>query len=110
MERPGGGEESVSSPVDVNATFHCAVNNTNILWVVNMLAFDSNLQRRVLHSRQTFQTEPVTSSDGVTRSSVTVFGNLAVNNNSRICCQSQLENNEFVTQCTTLILYGKNSL
>ena len=107
LESPGGGEDFVYSPVDVNATFYCAVNSSNVLWVVNMLAFDSNLQRQTLHSRQIFQTEPVTSSDGVTRSSVTVFGNLAVINNSRICCQSQLENKEFVAQCTTLILYGK---
>ena len=110
LESPGGGENFVYSPVDVNATFHCAVNNNNILWVVNMLAFDSPTHRRIPHSRQIFQTEPVTSSDGVMRSSVTVFGNLAVNNNSKICCQSQLENNEFVAQCTTLILYGRDSL
>ena len=109
MERPGDGEDLVYSPVDVNATYHCAVNNTHILWVVNTLAFDSPTHRRTLHSRQIFQVEAVTSSDGITRSSVTVFGNLAVNNNSRICCQSQLEDNEFVTNCTTLILYGKDS-
>ena len=110
IESPGGGKDLIYSPVDVNATFHCAVNNTHILWVVNMLAFDSPTHRRILHSRQIFQTEPVTSSDGVTRSSVTVLGNLAVNNNSRLCCQSQLDNIEAVTQCTTLILYGKDSL
>ena len=103
LERPGDGENFVYSPVDVNATFLCAVNNTHILLVVNMLAFDSLSHRRTLFSRQIFRAEAVTSSDGVTRSSVTVFGNLDVNNNSRICCQSQLENNEFVTQCTTLI-------
>ena len=107
LERPGDGEDFVYSPVDVNATFHCAVNNSHILWVVSMLAFDSISQKRTLESRQIFQTEPVTSTDGVTRSSVTVFGNLTLNNNSRICCQSQLENNEFVIKCTTLLLYGK---
>ena len=72
-----------------------------------MLAFDSNSQRRTLHSRQIFQTDPIISSDGVTKSSVTVFGNLDVNNNSGICCQIQLENTEFEEMCTTLILYGK---
>ena len=83
------------------------MNNTHILWVIDTLAFDSPTNRRTLHSREIFQTEPVTL-DGVTRSSVTVFGNLAVNNNTRICCQSQFENIEFVTNCTTLMLYGKN--
>ena len=110
LESPGGGENFVYSPVYVNAIFNCVVNNTHILWVVDTLAFDSPTNRRTLHSRQIFQTEPVTSSDGVTRSSVTVLGNLAVNNNSRLCCQSQLDNIEAVTQCTTLILYGKDSL
>ena len=94
-------------PVGVNATFHCAVNNTHIVWVVDMLVFDSPTNTRTLHSREIFQTEAVTL-DGVTRSSVTVFGNLAVNNNSRICCQSHFENTESVTNCTTLMLYGKD--
>ena len=107
LERPGDGENFVYSPVDVNTTFLCAVNNTHILWVVNTLAFDSPTNTRTLHSREIFQAEAVTSSDGVTRSSVTVFGNLAVNNNSRICCQSQFEYNKFATQCTTLVLYSK---
>ena len=109
LESPGGGENFVYSPVDVNATFNCAVNNIHIVWVVNMLVFDSPTNTRTLHSRQIFQTESVTSSDGVTRSSLTVFGNLAVHNNSKICCQSQFENSESVTQCTTLILYGRDS-
>ena len=30
LVRPGDGEEFVYSPVNVNATLHCAVNNTNL--------------------------------------------------------------------------------
>ena len=61
----------------------------------------------ILNSREIFQSEQVTSSDRVTRSSVTVFGSLMINNDSRICCQSLMENNEIGENCTTLILYGR---
>ena len=30
LVRPGDGEKYVYSPVDVNATLHCAVNNTRV--------------------------------------------------------------------------------
>ena len=45
--RPGDGEESVYSysPIGVNTTLHCAVNSTNLLWVVDMLHFDVDIER-----------------------------------------------------------------
>ena len=86
--------------------FLCAVNNTNLLWVIDMLLLDNPLHRRILNSREIFQSEQVTSSSGVSRS-VTVFGSLMVNNNTRICCQSLLDNNEINENCTILILYGR---
>ena len=72
-----------------------------------MLVFDNSIRAGVLNSRQIFQSEVVTSSDGVTRFSVTVYGSLMVNNDTRICCQSLKENNEIGERCTTLILYGR---
>ena len=92
------------SPVGVNVTIYCAVNNTILFWNIDMLFFA--IHEGILNSREIFQSEQVTSSDGVTRSSVTVFGSLMVNNNTSICCQS-LVGNEIDQDCTTLILYGR---
>ena len=105
MVRPGGGEEFVYSPVNVNATLHCAVNNTNLEWEVDGLAFDSDVQRSQLNSKGIFQRGPIVSPGGVISSSVIVFGSRESNNNTRICCQSFV--NEFKENCTTLIVYGK---
>ena len=102
---PGDGEEHVYFPVNVNATLHCAVNNTNLEWVVDGLALDSPSQGLHLNSRGIFQRGPTVSSDGVTSSSVIVFGSREFNNNTRICCQSFV--NEFKENCKTLIVYGK---
>ena len=107
MVSPGDGNEFVYSPVDVNATLHCSVNNTHVSWDVEMLNFDNTGDRLRLHSRGIFQTEPVTSSAGVTTSSVTVLGRVPVNNNSRICCQSVVDDREIHVNCTVLIFYGK---
>ena len=87
LVRPGDGEEYVYSPLNVNATLHCAVNNTNLAWEVDGLALDSNVQRLQLNSRGIFQSGPIVPSDGVTSSSVIVFGSRELNN-TRICCQS----------------------
>ena len=105
--RPGDGEEFVYSPVNVNATLHCAVNNTNLAWEVDGLELNSLVQGPQLNSRGIFQSGPTTSSDGVTSSSVivTLFGSKELNNNTRICCQSFV--NELNENCTTLIVYGK---
>ena len=83
------------------------MNNTILFWYIDILLFlDNALHGQILNSREIFQSERVTSSDGVTRSSVTVFGSLMVNNNTRICCQS-LVGNEIDQDCTTLILYDR---
>ena len=103
--RPGDGEEFVYSPVNVNATLHCAVNNTNLAWDVDGLSLDNPVQRSQLHSRGIFQSGPIIPSDGVTSSSVIVFGSRELNDNTRICCQSFV--NELKETCTTLIVYGK---
>ena len=102
---PGDGEEFVYSPVGVNATLHCAVNNTILEWDVDGLAFVSDVQRPQLHSRGIFQSGPIKSADVVSSSSVIVFGSRELNNNTRICCQSFV--NELKENCTTLIVYGK---
>ena len=86
--RPGDGEEFLYSPVNVNAIIHCAVNNTNLAWEIDGFALDSSVQGLQLSSRGIFQSGPTTSSDGVTSSSVIVFGSRELNNNTRICCQS----------------------
>ena len=101
---PGDGEEHVYSPVIVNATLHCAVNNTYLAWEVDGLALDSPSQGVQLNSRGIFQRGPTVSSDGVTSSSVIVFGSRELNNNTRICCQYFV--NELKENCTTLIVYG----
>ena len=106
MVRPAEGKEFVYSPVEVNATIHCAVNNTYLGWEVDDLILDSELHRPVFRSREIFQDGPVTSSDGVTTSNVKVFGNIERNNNIRICCQSVVKN-ELNERCTLLIIYGK---
>ena len=106
LVRPGDSEEFVYSPVNVNATLHCAVNNTNLAWDVDGLSLDSPAQGPQLNSKGIFQSGPIISSDGVTSSSVIVFGSRELlNNNTRICCQSF--ENELKETCTTLIVYGK---
>ena len=94
------------SPLNVNATLHCAVNNTNLFWEVDGLALDSPVQGRLLHSRGIFQHGQSTSSNGVTESTVLVLGNQHSNNNVRICCQSVIVNRLYEI-CTILIVYGK---
>ena len=105
LVRPGDGNEHVYFSVGVNATLHCAVNNTNLAWDVDGLALDSSVQGLQLNSKGIFQSEPIISSDGVTSSSVIVFDSRELNNNTRICCQSFV--NELKEARTTLIVYGK---
>ena len=83
LVRPGDGEEFVYSPVNVNATLHCVVNNTNLEWDADGLAFVSDVQRAQLNFRGIFESGPTISSDGVTSSSVIVFGSRELNNNTR---------------------------
>ena len=104
---PGDGEEFVYFPVGVNATLHCAVNNTNLAWVIDGLSLDNRVQGAELHSRGIFQNELALPSNGVMSSNVTVFGRREINNNLRICCQSYV--NGIKENCTILILYGRNT-
>ena len=64
--RPGDGEEFVHSPVGVNATLHCTVNNTLLEWEIDGYTLDSAVRGPQLNSRGIFQSGPTTSSDGVT--------------------------------------------
>ena len=106
MVRPGDGEEFVYSPVEVNATIHCAVNNTMLAWEVDGLNFDNDFKRNELHSRGIFQNELIFSTNGVTASSLIVFGNIEMNSNIRICCESLVMRRKPRQNCTTLIIYG----
>ena len=101
LVRPGDGEEFVYSPVGVNATLHCAVNNTDLEWEIDGFNFESLFDRNHLQSRNIFQ-ESTTTLLGITRSSVKVFGNVNTNNGTMICCRRDALR-EF---CTTLIIYG----
>ena len=105
LVRPGDGEEHVYSPVNFNATLHCAVNNINLAWKVDGFSFDSPVQGPQLNSREIFQSGLIVPSNGVTSSSVIVFGSRELNNNTKICCQSFVD--ELKENCTTLIVYGK---
>ena len=94
------------SPVKINATIHCVVNNTNLVWNVDMLASDSEVARPALHSRGIFQSTNI-SSEKIMKSILIVFGDVELNNNSRICCQSLVEIITLNDACTTLIIYGR---
>ena len=103
MVRPGDGEHYVYSPVDVNATLHCAVNNTLLSWNVDGFNFDNAFERLILNSRGVFQTTHTT--EALSNSTLTVFGDIDVNNNIIICCESN-EGLMHRESCTTLIIYG----
>ena len=81
------------------------MNNTNIIWGVNEFNFDSEPTRAALQSRGILQ-RTSTSSDGVTTSVVTVFGNIKVNSNIRVCCRSLVGLELLREACTVLIIYG----
>ena len=108
LVRPGDSEEFVYSPVGVNATLHCVVNNTNLSWLVARLNFNVAQERGSLHSRWIFQT-PSIRIEGITELTVTVFGDES-NNNTEVCCRffetSTAELNE---ACTTIVIYCKEN-
>ena len=103
LVRPGNGEEFVYSPVDANATLTCAVNNTLLYWDVAGFSFDKAIERYILNSRGVFQTTHTT--EALSNSTLTVFGDIDVNNNIIICCESN-EGLMHRESCTTLIIYG----
>ena len=106
---PGDGEEFVYSPVGINATIHCALNSTILGWAIHIdnqvLSFSHLAQKPDLDTRGIFQSEETTLSDSVRSSTVIVNGSRLENNNTRICCQTNV--NGLKENCTTLVLYGK---
>ena len=104
LVRPGDGGQFVYSPVDANATLHCAVNNTNLFWDIDGLNFDRPLTRDSLHSRKIFRT-PATSQGTRLMGSLIVFGDTEANS-TQICCESILILGSPQQSCTTLIIYG----
>ena len=106
LVRPGDGEDFAYSPVGVNATLHCTVNNTNLFWVVDGLNFDREFSGAILHSRGIYQR--LTTSQGIMRSELTVYGDMETNNIINVCCLSFLVLGENAQECcTTLLMYGK---
>ena len=103
LVRPGDGELFVYSPVDVNATLHCAVNNTFLSWIVDRFSFDNSVREGILNSRRIFHT--TYSTEALSNSTLTVYGDIDVNNNIRICCES-FEGLMQRESCTILIIYG----
>ena len=106
LVRPGDGEQFVYSPVEVNATLNCAVNNTSLSWDVDELTFDIDNRRDILISRGIFQS--TNTIGAIIQSTLTVYGDIDVNNNTKICCQ-YLERIVIRESCTTLVIYGKLS-
>ena len=86
--RPGDGREFIYSPADRNATISCAVSEPVFEWVVDDVSFESPTQTLELHSRRIFKSRREVLPNGVTTSSVTVFGDIRVNNETRVCCQT----------------------
>ena len=103
LVRPGDGEQFVYSPIDINATLHCAVNNTILSWDVDRIAFDNSVREGILNSRRVFHTTHTT--EALSNSTLTVYGDIDVNNNIKICCES-FEGVKQRESCTTLIIYG----
>ena len=101
LARPGDGKEFVYSPVGINTTLHCAMINTHLHWSVDEEPYDGpdpDLVSRGIFIR--------TSSNGITTSYMTVFGNQTINSNVSTCC---LYFERLIIKgrsCTTLILYG----
>ena len=96
---PGDGNEFVYSPIHVNATLHCAANEVFLIWIIDGLSLTSTNTRTELNSRGIFETS--TSTDSVTQSTLTVYGDITTNNNISICCMSTGD-----PSCTTFIVYG----
>ena len=104
MVRPGDGEQFVYSPVNTNATLHCAVNYTHLAWSADGLNFDNDNKRNILFSRGIFQSTNTVGA--LTQSTLTVYGERELNNNIEICCE-YLDGARQRDSCTTLVIYGK---
>ena len=106
LVRPGNGDTLVHSPIGVNATLHCVVYSSELEWSINGSNFASSLGGRQLHLRQIFP-GPTMSLEGITTSSVIIFGDIK-NNGTMICCQVLL-GEDLIKPCTVLIIYGMHN-
>ena len=86
----------------MNTTLNCAVMNTRLLWYIDEEPYYG--LEPDFTSRGIF-ISTYTSSNGITTSYMTVFGNQSINTNISICCQ-YIERRMLRDACTTLILYG----
>ena len=101
--RPGNGDTLVHSPIDVNTTLHCVVNSSELEWDIDGLNFESSLEGHRLQLKQIFP-GPKMTLEGITASSVIIFGDIR-NNGTMICCQVLL-GEDLIETCTVLIIYG----
>ena len=85
---------------NVNATFHCVVNSSELEWSIDGLNFESSLEGHQLYLNQIFL-GPIMSLEGITTSSVIIFGDIR-NNGTMICCLGE----DLIKTCTVLIIYG----
>ena len=79
------------------------MNNVILSWNVDGFSFDNSVRERILNSRRIFHTTH--STEALSNSTLTVFGDIDVNNNIIICCESN-EGLMHRESCTTLIIYG----
>ena len=102
---PGGGRDYIYSPIGENATLECTVSSDDLSWEVDDLHFES--YSTILNERGIIQSanEQTTSSEGLS-SVLLVLGNMAENNDSKVCCLT-LVRRSLADICTTLIIYGK---
>ena len=99
---PGGGRDYTYSPAGVNATLECTVSSNDLSWEIDKLRFES--YNSILNERGIFQSKQTASTD--LSSVLLVFGNMAENNGSKVCCET-LVRRSLVDICTTRIIYGK---
>ena len=106
LMRPGNGGMPVYSPVDVNATLHCVVNDSELdpEWEIDGFTFASPFQQRQLHSRQIFQGSTMALGN-IKSSSMIIFGDIVENNGTRIYCLAS-HGQGLVKAYTVLIVYG----
>ena len=71
--RPRNGDIPVYSPIDVNATLKCVVNNAILEWEIDGFNLESSIERRQLNltNRQIYEGVTTTSGDTTYSSVVT---------------------------------------
>ena len=93
------------SPVGVNTTLHCTVDNTHLSWKIDQMRFNGEVEAAILELRGIYKLG-TTTSNGMTTSSVLVAGKIAKNNATMACCDS-IFNKATQKSCTTIVIYGK---